>query len=62
LRKARVERQIRQARRTGAQNVAANPVGLWLRDRLLPLFLKRGERANDWLHAYRVDWETPIAV
>jgi hypothetical protein len=29
---------------------------------LLPLFLKRGERANDWLHAYRVDWETPIAV
>ncbi|HET7095039.1 MAG TPA: FAD-dependent monooxygenase, partial [Thermomicrobiales bacterium] len=62
LRKARVERQVRQARRTGAQNVAANPVGLWLRDRLLPLLLTRGERANDWLHAYRVDWQTPIAA
>jgi 2-polyprenyl-6-methoxyphenol hydroxylase-like FAD-dependent oxidoreductase len=60
MRKERVERQVRQARRTGQQNLVRNPIALWLRDRLLPVFLKRGAGATDWLFDERIDWDAPV--
>ena len=60
MRKERVERQARQARRTGQQNLVSNPIALWLRDRLMPFFLKRGAGATDWLFDYRIDWDAPV--
>ncbi|MFP2924838.1 FAD-dependent oxidoreductase [Pyxidicoccus sp. 3LG] len=60
LRKARVEKLTRAARRTG-NTKAAGPVASWFRDRLLPLFIKRAAEANAWVYAYRVDWEVSAA-
>jgi 2-polyprenyl-6-methoxyphenol hydroxylase-like FAD-dependent oxidoreductase len=60
MRKGRVERQARQARRTGQQNLVGNPVALWLRDRLMQFFLKRGAGATDWLFDERIDWDDPV--
>jgi 2-polyprenyl-6-methoxyphenol hydroxylase-like FAD-dependent oxidoreductase len=60
LRKARVERQVQQARRAGQQNLNSNPVALWLRDRLMPLFLQRSVGATDWLFDYRIDWDESV--
>ncbi|WP_163996036.1 FAD-dependent oxidoreductase [Pyxidicoccus caerfyrddinensis] len=57
LRKERVEKLTRQARRTGNTKGAPGPVGAWFRDRLLPLFLKRAAEANAWVYAYKVDWD-----
>ena len=61
LRKARVEKLTRQARRTGNQKGEVGPVGAWFRDRLLPLFLKRAAEANAWVYAYKVEWEGRVA-
>lgn len=52
-RRSRVERIAQQARRHGSRKVAG-PVAAWLRDRLMPMFLRHGERANVWVHGYRV--------
>lgn len=60
LRRARVERIVAQARRNGQQKALTNPLAAFLRDLMLPLFIKLGGSA-DWLYGYPVDWETPIA-
>jgi 2-polyprenyl-6-methoxyphenol hydroxylase-like FAD-dependent oxidoreductase len=61
LRKERVEKLTRQARRTGQQKAVANPIAGWLRDRLLPFFLKSSADSIGWVYAYRIAWETPVA-
>ncbi|MCP3138788.1 FAD-dependent oxidoreductase [Pyxidicoccus xibeiensis] len=61
LRKARVEKLTRAARRTGNTKGAPGPVGAWFRDRLLPLFIKRAAEANAWVYSYKVDWEASAA-
>jgi FAD-dependent urate hydroxylase len=55
LRKPRVERLVQQARRAGQQRVTTNPVALWLRDRLMPLFLRHSGHTMDWVYSYRAD-------
>lgn len=60
VRKDRVEKAIQQARRNSGHKVASNPVQAWIRDRLLPVFLKLGARSIDWLYGYRVDWDEPV--
>jgi 2-polyprenyl-6-methoxyphenol hydroxylase-like FAD-dependent oxidoreductase len=61
LRKERVEEITRQARRTGQSKSTQHPLALWLRDRLLPLFLQLGARANRRVFDYRVAWESQSA-
>jgi FAD-dependent urate hydroxylase len=55
-RRARVETIVRQSRRTGSTKAVSGPVGEWVRDRLLPFFLRLGTSAQDRHFAYRVNW------
>jgi len=55
-RRARVEAIVRQSRRTGSTKAVSGPVGEWVRDRMLPFFLRLGARAQDRHFAYRVNW------
>jgi 2-polyprenyl-6-methoxyphenol hydroxylase-like FAD-dependent oxidoreductase len=63
LRRARVERIVAFARRLGQYKAMANPIQIWLRDLMLPHFLKANanDTALDWLYSYPLDWENPIA-
>jgi len=63
LRRARAEQVVRASRQTGNNKVAANRYTRWLRDLMLPLFLKRldSSRSLDWLYSYRVAWDEPVA-
>ncbi|HEX5692554.1 MAG TPA: NAD(P)/FAD-dependent oxidoreductase [Roseiflexaceae bacterium] len=64
LRRARAEKVVRASRRTGNNKAASNQFSRWLRDLMLPFFLKRlsASRSLDWLYSYRVAWETPVTV
>ena len=54
-RKPRAEKLIAQARGTGSQK-APGPVGAYVRDLFLPLFLKMGARQAAEARAYRAEW------
>jgi 2-polyprenyl-6-methoxyphenol hydroxylase-like FAD-dependent oxidoreductase len=60
LRKARVEALIGQARRTSSGKIP-NPVGSFMRDLMLPMFLKLGTQANARAYDYKVNWTEKIA-
>jgi 2-polyprenyl-6-methoxyphenol hydroxylase-like FAD-dependent oxidoreductase len=60
LRRPRVEAIFRAARRN-SNNKAPSPWGAWFRDRLLPLFLRLGARAQSQAYAFRLDWEARVA-
>lgn len=62
LRRDRVSRLVRQARRTGNQKAVSNPILVRIRDRLLPFFLERASASSDWIHAYHVEWESTAGV
>lgn len=55
-RRARVEEIVKQSRRNGSGKAVSGPVGEWVRDHMLPFFLKLGIRAQERQYAYRVDW------
>jgi len=61
LRRARVEAIAAVARRNGSGKAPGNRASLWLRDALLPLFLRLGGKAQDRGYAYRLDWEARVA-
>ncbi|MGA0559888.1 FAD-dependent oxidoreductase [Larkinella sp. VNQ87] len=61
LRKERVEKIVRQARRTGNSKALSNPVAIWLRDRLLPFFIRMGAKSAEPVLAYKVNWERQTA-
>jgi 2-polyprenyl-6-methoxyphenol hydroxylase-like FAD-dependent oxidoreductase len=64
LRRARVERMVAWARSLGGAKFITNPIQVAFRDLLLPIFLKRSANpaALDWIYAYDVEWETPMAA
>lgn len=61
LRKERVERVVKQARRTGNQKSPSGGFGRWTRDLVLPFFLKLGVKAAEPIYSYRVDWDERVA-
>lgn len=61
LRKNWVEKIVRQARRTGSGKVATNPVAVWLRDLVLPFFIRMGAKASEPVLSYKVEWEQEVA-
>jgi 2-polyprenyl-6-methoxyphenol hydroxylase-like FAD-dependent oxidoreductase len=61
LRRGRVEKIVAVARRNGQQKAITNPVGAFIRDLTLPLFIKLGG-SPDWLYGYRMEWESPVSI
>jgi 2-polyprenyl-6-methoxyphenol hydroxylase-like FAD-dependent oxidoreductase len=55
-RRQRVEAIVRQSRRNGSGKAVSGPVREWVRDRVLPLFLRLGTRMQNRQYAYRVHW------
>jgi 2-polyprenyl-6-methoxyphenol hydroxylase-like FAD-dependent oxidoreductase len=55
-RRPRVEPILKQSRRNGSGKAVSGPVSEWLRDRLLPFFLRFGTTAQERQYAYRIDW------
>lgn len=55
-RRARVEEVVRQSRRQG-NNKVPGPFGAWMRDLVLPVFLRLGEKAQARTYAHRIAWE-----
>lgn len=55
LRRPRVERMVKWSRTLGAGKVITNPIQLWLRDQLMPLFLKAAANSTnlDWVYTYQ---------
>jgi 2-polyprenyl-6-methoxyphenol hydroxylase-like FAD-dependent oxidoreductase len=62
LRRERVERIVKQSRRTGEQKAPTGWLGRKVRDLILPVFLRKGAQATAWMYAYPLDWEEPIAA
>jgi len=60
IRKERVERAVKQARRTGNQKSPGNAFGRAVRDLILPFFLKQGVKQVQWIYEYRVDWDEKV--
>jgi len=56
-RRRRVEAIVKQSRRTGSTKAVSGPIGDWIHDRVLPLFLRLGTKAQERHYAYRVNWE-----
>ncbi|GAB3907963.1 FAD-dependent monooxygenase [Larkinella knui] len=61
LRRERVEKIVKQARRTGNGKMVTNPVAVWFRDLVLPFFIKQGAKASEEVLSYKVDWEKEVA-
>jgi 2-polyprenyl-6-methoxyphenol hydroxylase-like FAD-dependent oxidoreductase len=58
-RRARVGAIFEHARRNGSGKAVSGAVSEWLRDRLLPFFLRLGEGAQSRSYGFRIDWEQP---
>jgi 2-polyprenyl-6-methoxyphenol hydroxylase-like FAD-dependent oxidoreductase len=56
LRRSRVETIVKQSRRTGSTKAVSGPIGEWVRDRMLPFFLRLGTAAQERHYAFRIDW------
>lgn len=61
LRRRRVARVLAQARHNGSPKAPRGPIARWMRDRMLPLFLRLGGRATRQTYAYRLTWD-PVDV
>ncbi|HUS14506.1 MAG TPA: NAD(P)/FAD-dependent oxidoreductase [Chloroflexia bacterium] len=63
LRKPRVEKLVAGARRTGNSKAISHPVGIFLRDLLMPVFVRLFSRSAqlEWIHSYHVDWNARVA-
>lgn len=58
LRRERVERIVKYSRSIGQRKYATNPVQVFFRDLMLPLFLKSANKdSHRWLYDYKVDWK-----
>lgn len=60
-RRNRVEEIVKQSRRMGNTKAVSGPVAEWVRDRVLPFFLRLGARAQERHYAYRLNWAQQYA-
>ncbi len=57
-RRVRVEKVVAEARKRGDGKRVLTPAQAWVRDRFLSILLRAsGERMNDWMYSYAIDWE-----
>jgi 2-polyprenyl-6-methoxyphenol hydroxylase-like FAD-dependent oxidoreductase len=62
-RKPRVERIVAEGRRRSSDKKSVSPFESALRNAMLAIFVNLfGERSQDWLYRYRVDWEARAAT
>ncbi|MGP3977329.1 FAD-dependent monooxygenase [Streptomyces sp. 8N114] len=62
IRKGRVEKIIKEGRKTGNQKAATNGFQRAVRDLVLPFFLKLGVKATEPVYSYRVPWDEPVTA
>lgn len=61
LRRERVERIVRYSRRIGQRKHAINPVQVFFRNLMLPMFLKLANKNSlTWMYDYKIDWNEKI--
>jgi len=59
FRKERVEKIVQYSRRIGQRKYATNPIQVFFRDLMLPIFLKSSnEKSNRWIYDFHLDWNT----
>jgi 2-polyprenyl-6-methoxyphenol hydroxylase-like FAD-dependent oxidoreductase len=58
LRRQRAEKIVAYSHRIGTSKTISNPLGVWIRDLVMPLALKRfaSPAAHAWIYTYHVDW------
>ncbi len=61
LRRDRVERIVKQSRRTGERKAPTGWLGRKIRDLILPVFLRKGAQATEWMYSYQLDWDERIS-
>jgi FAD-dependent urate hydroxylase len=63
LRRRRAERIVAYSHRIGRSKTISNPIGVWIRDLVLPLALRRfaNPAAHAWIYTYHVDWDEDTA-
>ncbi len=59
-RQERVRRIVQQARKVGDNKTSPGKIGQFLRDLLLPFFVRREAKKSNWVYAYREDWLRPV--
>ena len=59
LRRQRAEKIVAYSHRIGTSKTISNPLGVWIRDLVLPFALKRfaSPAAHAWIYTYHVDWD-----
>jgi FAD-dependent urate hydroxylase len=62
LRRERAEKVVAYSHRIGRSKAISNPVGVWIRDLVLPFALKRfaNPTAHAWIYTYHVDWDDKV--
>jgi 2-polyprenyl-6-methoxyphenol hydroxylase-like FAD-dependent oxidoreductase len=60
-RRARVDAIFRHARRNGSGKAMGNSFSEWIRDRLLPVFLRLGAAAQSRSYAHEIAWQERVA-
>jgi FAD-dependent urate hydroxylase len=63
LRRERAEKVVAYSHRIGRSKTISNPVGVWIRDLVMPFALKRfaNPQAHAWIYTYHVDWDENAA-
>ena len=63
LRRDRAEKVVAYSHRIGRSKTVSNPVGVWMRDLVLPFALKRfaNPQAHAWIYTYHIDWDEKVA-
>jgi FAD-dependent urate hydroxylase len=63
LRRERAEKVVAYSRRLGQSKTISNPLGVWIRDLVMPFALRRfaNPQAHAWLYTYHVDWDGKVA-
>jgi 2-polyprenyl-6-methoxyphenol hydroxylase-like FAD-dependent oxidoreductase len=59
LRRQRAEKIVAYSHRIGRSKTISNPLGVWIRDLVMPFALKRfaSPDAHAWIYTYHVDWD-----
>jgi FAD-dependent urate hydroxylase len=63
LRRQRAERVVAYSHRIGQSKTISNPVGVWIRDLIMPIALKRfaNPEAHAWIYTHHIDWNDKVA-
>jgi FAD-dependent urate hydroxylase len=63
LRRHRAEKVVAYSRRIGQSKAISNPIGIRIRDLVMPFALKRfaNSQTHAWVYTYHVDWEEKAA-